>query len=103
MIEVELHIDLVAGGTEPIQAAIGDFLGHENAGHVSIVIGGGGPVPAALTVFHTSPPPCPPIRLFRCRPRTNSSTSSAGSSAAAFPTSSTTTRPGPTSGPGPCR
>ena len=38
--EVELDIHLVARGAEPVQAAIGDFFGHQDARHVPILIDG---------------------------------------------------------------
>ena len=32
-VEIELDVDLVAGGAEPIEAAFGDFFGDEDACH----------------------------------------------------------------------
>ena len=36
--EIELHIDGVPGGAEAIKASLGDFFGHQDAGHGFILI-----------------------------------------------------------------
>ena len=37
--QIEVDDDLMAGGAEPIEAPVGDFLGHEYARHGPILIG----------------------------------------------------------------
>ena len=36
--EIELDIDFMAGGTKPIEAAVGDFFRHQDARHAPILI-----------------------------------------------------------------
>ena len=38
-VEVELEVDLVAGGPEAVEAAVGDLLGDEDAGHPRSLVG----------------------------------------------------------------
>ena len=33
--DADLHVDVVSGGTEPVEAALGDRFGDQDAGHAS--------------------------------------------------------------------
>jgi hypothetical protein len=35
IVEIELHVDFVAGSTQPVEAAFGDFFGDKDPGHGS--------------------------------------------------------------------
>ena len=38
-VEVELEVDIVAGGPETVETAVGDLLGDEDAGHPRSLVG----------------------------------------------------------------